>query len=231
MSLSINPVGWWKVDESSGNAADATGNANTLTNTGSTGYVGGVIGNAIDFGASNSTKSLTRSDACGVGTGNASWTFFLNPTTASAGGVVCGYENTNLITRLECRLESSKIVGYRNNGTETRVTAGSTASDGTWYHVVITYDGSNVELWVNNVSQGTSASSGNGSSSDVASTALGCEVGGSGTKQAYSSSKMDLIGLFPGKLTSGDISALYNSGAGFDYPFVAARTDRMLLMF
>ena len=49
MALTDNLLGWWKLDESSGNAADATGGGYTLTNVNSTPFVTGKIGNAADF--------------------------------------------------------------------------------------------------------------------------------------------------------------------------------------
>ena len=58
---------YYKLDESSGNAADATGNGYTLTNNGTTTYTTGKINNGGDFGASNSTKSFSIDSATPLG--------------------------------------------------------------------------------------------------------------------------------------------------------------------
>jgi hypothetical protein len=52
--ISDGLVGYWKMDESSGNALDSSGNGYTLTNNGSTPYVGGKFGNGIDLESTSS---------------------------------------------------------------------------------------------------------------------------------------------------------------------------------
>jgi hypothetical protein len=52
--LSQGLIGYWKLDESSGNAADSSGNGITLTNNSSTNYTTGKFGNAGWFDASSS---------------------------------------------------------------------------------------------------------------------------------------------------------------------------------
>lgn len=47
--LSEGLVGYWKMDESSGNAADSSGNSLTLTNNGTTTYAAGKFGNASSY--------------------------------------------------------------------------------------------------------------------------------------------------------------------------------------
>ena len=46
MALTDNLVSYWKLDESSGNAADSVG-SNTLTNTGTATYAAGKINNGV----------------------------------------------------------------------------------------------------------------------------------------------------------------------------------------
>ena len=48
MALTDNLVSYWKLDESSGNAADSVG-SNTLTNTNTVTYSAGKINNGADF--------------------------------------------------------------------------------------------------------------------------------------------------------------------------------------
>src|SRR3990167_7821364 len=61
-----NPTAYWKLNESSGNAADSSGNGWTLTNTGSTPFAAGKLNNCGDF--TDNTTYFTSSET-------ASWNF------------------------------------------------------------------------------------------------------------------------------------------------------------
>ena len=72
MALTDQLEGYWNLDESSGNAADSTANANTLTNNGTTPYVAAKINNGADFELASS-QSLSRADTASLSiTGNIS---------------------------------------------------------------------------------------------------------------------------------------------------------------
>ena len=60
MSLLTGLVSYWKLDESSGNAADAHA-SNTLTNNNTVGYSAAKINNGADYGAGNTNKYLRNS--------------------------------------------------------------------------------------------------------------------------------------------------------------------------
>lgn len=56
--LSDGLVGYWKMDESSGNANDSSGNSTTLTNTGTLPYLNGKFGNGADFTSASSQSFI-----------------------------------------------------------------------------------------------------------------------------------------------------------------------------
>ena len=62
---SSNNLAYWKFDESSGNASDATGNGYTLTNNNSVSFSAGKINNAAVFASANS-KYFSKSSASGL---------------------------------------------------------------------------------------------------------------------------------------------------------------------
>ena len=61
-------VGHWKMDESSGNAADSSGSGLTLTNNGTTPFVAGKYGNAADFTPASSHNFSTATSVSSVKT-------------------------------------------------------------------------------------------------------------------------------------------------------------------
>src|SRR5574338_435283 len=56
MSLSVQPVAYWRLDESSGNAADATGGGFTLTNNNTCTYGAAQRNNGVSFSAGSSQR-------------------------------------------------------------------------------------------------------------------------------------------------------------------------------
>lgn len=74
-TLSSGLVGYWKMDESSGNAADSSGNGLTLTNNGVTTFVGGKFGNGSEHVPASSQYFSTATTISGVKTVS----FWTNP--------------------------------------------------------------------------------------------------------------------------------------------------------
>ena len=64
-TLTNNLTAYWKFDEFSGNASDATGNGYTLTNNNSVSFSTGKLNNAAVFASANS-KNFSKSSASGL---------------------------------------------------------------------------------------------------------------------------------------------------------------------
>lgn len=89
----------------------------------------------------------------------------------------------------------------------------ATWTAGVWYHVVITWDTSGEEMFINGVSEDTSAYTSGYTSGDSSHASFG-----------YNSTlcfdgDMDEGGFWSTKLASEDVTRLYNEGAGLEYPF------------
>ena len=146
--------------------ADSTVNANTLTNTGSTGNTTGKLnGNGADFGASNTSKKLTVSGNLGIA-GNSSIVmsqWFQTASTPTAGNqpVIVSHRSTTGADRY-CDTY------YRNDAGVHSIYTGSggvvtaryiiTLSLDTWYHLVVIRDVSanNFKIYLDGVLQATS---------------------------------------------------------------------------
>jgi hypothetical protein len=69
-------VGWWKMDETSGNPADSSGNGNSLTNNATVTFVAGKFGNAANLVSTSNQYLSTTTSITGIQTVS----FWVNPT-------------------------------------------------------------------------------------------------------------------------------------------------------
>lgn len=191
---------------------------NNLTNNGSTPFNAGKVNNAADFGASNTTKYLTSTADTGINGGAISLSAWVNITTAPGTGVrYTIVDSGNSTNQVEYYLFYQDVSGtkqlqfMRNKGgvAVEVVTVNTILTTGTWYHVVGTYNATTLILYLNNVSQGSTASSGNG----TAGIGNAIEVGSINSVDKISG-LVDEYGLWSKALSTTEISNLYNAGAG-----------------
>lgn len=217
MALDTNLVSYYKLDESSGNAADSVG-ANTLTNNGTVGYAAALINNGADFGTTvNVGQYLGVASNLGIGATTAytisMWVKLRTEISSGAYYFISLQKGTS---------QGFNNFGYDYNAGTRRLfydtgggggTYNLTMGTSSWYHLVITAAGgtSTTTLYVNatSVSSDADAISGGGTGEfDV-----GGNVGSSCA--AY----IDEVGVWTRELTGTEVTELYNSGAGLAYPF------------
>jgi len=223
MALTDNIVAYWKLDESSGNASDSTGNGYTLTNTNTVSYASAIRNNGADFTASNTNKSLRVNSNLGIDGGNitiAGWIYLYDQT----GLIAIQTQSSTAQVEYSFKIEGGGIKANRNKiSVAENQTTVYTLSNSTWYHCALTYDGSTVTLYVNGTSRATVASTGNGGATTQNATSIGCDVNtGTGSSQFFNNMKADEVGIWSRALSSGEISTLYHSGGGIQYPFTGA---------
>lgn len=235
MALTDNIVAYWKLDESSGNAADAVG-GQTLTNNNTVGFATGKINNAADFSATNTDKSLTRTDASGIGTGAYTQTAWYNPSAAPAANtnfqIFDVGNDANNVTSLfyykdTAGTKSIKYERVRDGVAANTITDTVTLSNGTWYHLAVTFDTSTITAYRNASVVGAVASSGDGSAGTTLGTALGSLVASAGQ---FNSGLIDEVGLWTRALSGAEITTVYNGGVGLQYPFSASLATRKALL-
>lgn len=220
-----NPISYWKLDESSGNAADSVG-SRTLTNTNSVGYVSAKINNGADFGASNTNKRLLYTvDSLGISTGAISISGWVKMSTEIGSGITRFFEHRNGANGI------ANYVEYDFNGGTRRINIGrdrtgsaievarNTITLGTtnYTHFVMTYDGSTVTGYINGSSIGTVASSGTGSAITD-----GFCVGATVNGFLFASAIIDEVGIWNVALSASEVTSLYNGGSGIQYPFISS---------
>lgn len=224
MALTDNISAYWKLDESSGNASDSV-SSYTLTNNGTTPYASAKINNGIDFGTTNTTKWLSNANAIAdTSTSNAySVSFWVNIRTAPSSGQeqvlfdlqkAVGRQHQLRYINASGTLKI-RFLNYDGSATDTFDTT-KTLTAGTWYHFVVTKTVNSVAIYISNTSLSSHTLTKTGSSAGVNVTSFGRHGSAS---FGYATAYMDEIGIWSRVLTSDEITALYNSGSGSQYPF------------
>jgi hypothetical protein len=216
-TLTTNLVAYFKLSD----VNDYYGSFN-LTNTNSVAFNTGKVGNAADTGASNTDKRLSVANDLGVTNGNFSVSLWINVTTAPATDTSpTPFTLIDEGTDVNYEIRYADVAGTKklrfNRGKENVANQFSdydvTLTTGTWYHIVYTYDGTNIRGYVNNVLRaGPTAASGNGSGSSGEGLFLFVDYGLTASK--FFSGLIDEIGIWTKALTTTEINDLYNAGNG-----------------
>lgn len=226
-------VSYWKLDESSGNASDSIG-VNTLTNNNTVGYTPAKINNGADFGASNSNKTFNRTSTTGISIGARSISLWLKMNTEISSGRqdIISFDKNNgsrCSIRYEYNGGTRRLLFQSWNITDNyEPTYNVTLGTSNWAHLVLTYEpSSTLKGYLN----GT----------EVASTAVGAEgspfaIGddfeiGALEGSGYLSGLVDEACIFNRALTSAEVTELYNSGSGLQYPWEDAAERGSFFMF
>lgn len=208
-------VAYYKLDEASGNAADSIG-SRTLTNTGSVTYGAAKINNGA-IGTNTTDGYLKISDdMLFTAASSNTWNFWYKYTTNMTGYILDNITNSTDAKRLIVYEDNTnKKLHLFANGNEVLTQA---LTSGVWYMITITKSGTNWELFTNTSSNGTTTTGSLTYSGGVGFMLLNSlYTGGSQT-----TSMVDEILVANRVLSSGEISTLYNAGAGLQYPWAAA---------
>jgi hypothetical protein len=229
-SLSTSLVSYWKFDEASGNAADSTANALTLTNNGTVTYGAAKLNNGATTGSS---KYFEHADNALYHFSTAfTYSTWINFSSTSGTNAIFGkWDDSGQFAYL-FRLESGNTLTAYLASTGTTTTSGSvswTPSTATWYHLVCVYDGSagSVSFYVNGSQQGATQTS---QSTSLFSNTTPFTISArraSGVVSEYVSATIDETALWGRVLTSTEIGRLYNSGSPLPYPFGSSYTKTL----
>jgi nitroreductase len=207
-------VGYWNLDEGSGIIAqDSSGNGNTATLVNGPTWTGGVLNSALSFDGIDDYVTIPHSAS-------------LN-TTTSITISACAYFNTTtgwkaIVTKDSPDLSywlgqsdgqpclivsadgSSYTVGWGTSGT---ITAGS------WYHIVVVYNGSQIILYVNGAPSGTTPYTG-----DIYSSTSDVVIGNSIRWSNLFNGVIDDVRIYNAALSQEDVQLLYGSYPSFPTP-------------
>jgi RHS repeat-associated protein len=170
VAASDAPIGYWRLDETSGTSAadSSSAHANPLTYQGGVtlviqpGAINGDADPAVALNGSNGTVTATNATT----TGTTNWTLeaWLNPSTLPQAGVVAydgqlgtnGYGFAVGATNGSSLSSGSHLIGIL--GSVTMFDSGfNFSAPNTWYHVVMTRDTTKATLYANAVAQATTS--------------------------------------------------------------------------
>lgn len=235
MALVDNLQAYWKLDESSGNAADATSNGNTATNNNTVTYSSGKINNGAFF-ARASSQNLSAGDSTSLSiVGDISISFWLYFTTLPSSGQVYG-----LVTKdtagtsgrsywIDVYNPSASYqlrMGIHADGGSTNFAYSYVThsfSTGTWYHVVAKCTPANAiatkfEFYVDGTSKGNGTAANNGAGATaIYDSTTATVLGGYASTGVYHNGGLDEVGIWDRILTGTEVTNLYNGGSGLSY--------------
>jgi hypothetical protein len=240
MALSDGLQGYWKFNESSGNASGSSLNGNTLTNNNSTAYVSGLLGNAADFELSSSNSfSITDGSQSGLDiTGDISIQAWIKleqlPSTAGSDFTICAkYETTGderayrLYVGTDNRLSMQLSSDGTYNDTTTLLylkadTIFGAGDIGNFRHVVWTWDASSgktgATCYLNDIST-TVTQTGSANPTSIHDSSGPFYAGATsiaGSPGTFFDGLIDELAVWDRIVTSGEVTSLYNSGSGTD---------------
>lgn len=233
--LLTNLQAYYKLDEASGNASDSSGNGYTLTNNGTLPYAAALINNGGSYDAT--AKFLNLDSNLGVTNNDSpiSISFWFKLKSEPASGSF--YQFIYWTIRNGANENQYAIYYYLSGGVYHLITPGgdSTGALGTtnWYHVVFTYDGTNQTTYINGTqTSNLVASAQGGAGSSVSYIELGrYRDGNDNILSRYPNAYIDEVGLWSRTLTSGEVTSLYNGGAGLAYPLTVSTVLNWLSNF
>lgn len=226
-SLLTGLVAYWALDEASGTRADATGRGNSFaTVNNAPGNTTGKVGSAIQL-TSASSQWLKAASTADLTIGDNDCTIALWVCLDSKSGqrtfLSKWSDNTTADQEYTVQyVDSTNRFRFWIGGFSKSVDATTLGSPSlsTWYFIVAQHDAANdlIKIGVNAGTLDTAATAG------VAPTSHSMDLGLGSQKAQVSANQMDgridEVGIWKRLLTSGEITALYNAGAGRTYPFV-----------
>lgn len=213
MALVDNLLDYWQLDND--RLAEVSLNMSVVGT--DPGFTTGVINQGLNFpGVSGRYSTFTYNSAVSAGT-----IAFWYKSTGNGTGTF-----HRIISKTQVGLSDVIVIALNNNGKRPSlvihdVSIISEASDvltqNVWYHHVITWNGT-VAKWYINGSESYSVSTTQTVASNTTAYAVG-GWGGNSTQQPQG--VIDEIGYWLRAITATEASQLYNSGAGYPYPFVS----------
>jgi hypothetical protein len=218
--LTTDLVSYWKLDETSGSAIDSVG-SNAGSNSNVT-YAAAKINNGGVFNGSNAALNCSTSSTLNP-SGSFSFNLWFNSNdvtdnnamfTRDNGGAVGTDRSYGMYT------SGSNLIGELfSSGNVYIITGGTTLLNNTWYMATFVQrsGAAEFEIYLNGVSDATAVASNATTFTSTHATQIGRKVQAGNPK--WWNGELDEVGFWNKALSGAEITELYNSGAGNQYPF------------
>src|ERR1017187_1023761 len=219
-SLLTGIVSYWTLDETSGNAIDVAGGGNNGTPSGVTQHIAGKINTAYGFNGTSSYIDMGNKANLSLTT-SGSISAWIYPTDVTHMGLIVSKGNPGsdlngfnlgfLYNTLYWELDNSTA---RIQGS--CPIAGNIVNN-TWYLVTLTWNGSNVNLYLNALAVSAPVAQTVTPVSNVYPFRIGARGDNLGSNLFQGT--IDEVGVWNRGLTATEVANLYNSGSGISWPF------------
>jgi hypothetical protein len=219
--LNTNLLVSYSFDETSGSAVDDSANGFDATVIGSvTRSVAGKVGTAYHSSDWSDLNSVYKTGVGNLGAqavSLAAWVKIAAPPTNNYTPTVIAYGSRTTLARvcLVCSQNNGYALLQQYDGSASSdLDSGVLIADGTWHHVVVTTNGTAIEIFVDGVSvASTTATARSITGSDITIGSIGSASG-----DALVEGVIDQPSVWLGRaLVLADVQALYNSGNGLPY--------------
>ena len=212
---------YWKLGESSGSTINdsygaVSGTKGSAVTLGATGLVPSDSGSAVSFtdDATNAVVDLGNNYKF---SGTASFSveaWFKSTNLSPTGGsnhIIGAYDGTKgwRLVCLGAGINKFYFARYDSGGGLDAATGTTVASTGTTYHVVVTYDGSNIKLYVNGALEATTSST-----RSITAAGTNLKIGASVTGVGSMIGTLDDISIYNTALSASTVAAHYAGSAG-----------------
>lgn len=220
-TLLTDLVAYWHFDESSGNATDATGRGNTLTNNNTVTFNTGLLNNAAYFvGASSQYFNIANNADVGMGDVDftiAMWLYL----SSSSDSVIFGKDTDTgrdyYLGLASNTFEWNVFVGGSRKHVDDGVDGGTVT--GAWIPIVMWHDATanTINMQIQERTVVSAATTGSLDSNSSAPFRVGARAYPS--FEGYMTGRVDSMGMWKRVLTSTERACFRNSGAATEYPF------------
>ena len=197
--------------------SDATGNGNTGTLTNGPAWTTGKTGSALSFDGSNDSVYVAKSSSLNIATTGltvSAWVY-RNANQQGFVSVLSRQQGTSYHERFYLGFENGNYRWLVNTTSGySDLTVGGAAPLGQWLHLVGTFDGTDVKLYVNGALQFSSPHSGT-LPTDTSGLTIGANYNDAAhTAQEVFNGKIDEVNVYGQALTSQEVATLYQTKSG-----------------
>lgn len=216
MALTDGLISYWKMDGSSGNPIDSVGN-NTAVNSNVT-FSSGKINNGAVFNGSSSNLKVSTPSFNFFGTSKFTYNSFIKINSLTSFGIIFQMrQDAGVTENLQFYLNNQTINSqFFTTSGNAGVTTGNVITNTTDFFMVTTkYDGVSVYVYINGSLVGSPVALTGTFRQNNAFWMLGQNAVYGGNFNGV----IDEVGVWNRDLSNSEITQLYNSGSGLQYPF------------
>lgn len=220
------PIAWWKFDEAGGSTASATVGGIDGSLSGSATFASGVSGNALQLSAAGGSYA-SFGDNFGLVAASYSLSFWVNSTETASDQIILGKHRATFVSGYFAGMgangpygAANKAWAYQSSFPGNQPISTTSINDGTWHHVVVTYNVGNSfhTIYVDGAPAESSVTAA-GMGVAAADFMVGGIFNSAGTAISTYSGMVDDLQIYDEVLSDGDINYLYhNPGSAVPEP-------------